>query len=189
MEESVQPSWWQRNWKWFVPVGCLSIFALVTAFIGLIVTFLFWVMKSSDVYKLALDKVVSNPEVVEALGSPIQEGFFVTGSIKVSGTSGNADLSIPISGPKGEGTIYLEASKSEGVWTFSKLSVVVKDSNRRINLLDKGATTPAPQLKEQDAGQAAIRGIPLPVVQLHACIHKISVSGQPNRYGLRCISN
>jgi len=41
----------------------------------------------------------------------ITDGFFVLGKTNVSGTSGHADLTIPISGPKGKGTIYLVASK------------------------------------------------------------------------------
>lgn len=135
MDQPKQPSWWDRNWKWFVPVGCLSSVVLLAAFIAVIMTFVFGLMKSSDAYKLALGKAKSSPEVIEALGTPIKEGYFTSGNINVSGPSGNADLAIPISGPKGDATVYLEAQKSAGEWSFSKLIVEIKGSRKRIDLL------------------------------------------------------
>ncbi len=151
MDQSVKPSWWSRNWKWFVPVGCLSSLLVVAAFVAVLFTFVFGLMKSSDAYKQALAMASANPEVAEALGSPIKEGFFTSGNINVSGPSGNADLAIPISGPKGKATIYLEAHKSAGEWSFSKLVVELKGSNRRINLLNRTATMPNPPLKSDPA--------------------------------------
>ncbi len=94
-------------------------------------------MKSSDAYKQALDKAKSNPDVVAALGSPIKEGYFTSGSININGASGNADLAIPISGSKGKGTVYLEAQKSAGEWSYSKLVVQIDQTNERINLLSE----------------------------------------------------
>lgn len=129
-------TWWQRNWKWFVPVCCLGALALLAVFILLIVTIVFGMIKSSDAYKDALATARAHPTVVEALGSPIEEGIFVMGSISVSGSSGQADLAIPISGPNGKGTIYAVASKHAGQWTFSKLVVEIKATKERIDLME-----------------------------------------------------
>jgi hypothetical protein len=79
--------------------------------------------------------------VVNALGFPIKDGFFVSGKTNVSGSSGKADLTIPISGPKGKGTIYFVASKFAGEWTFSKLIVEVGKTGERIDLTDKAPGT------------------------------------------------
>ena len=136
MGEAAEPSWWNRNWKWFVPVGCLSIIAVIAGFAALILSFVFGLMKSSDVYKQALDGAKNNPAVVSALGAPIEAGFFTSGSINTSGPSGTAELAIPISGPKGNGTIYLEAKKSTGTWSYSQLVVQIEQSGQRISLLD-----------------------------------------------------
>src|SRR5690242_7952002 len=113
-------SWWTRNWKWFVPAGCLSLLALLGAFIALTLSFVFGMMKQSDAYQQALARAKASPAVVEALGQPLKEGFFTSGNINVNGPNGDAELAIPISGPKGGGTIYLEANKSTGEWSFSK---------------------------------------------------------------------
>ena len=127
-------TWWQRNWKWFVP-ACLGGLVLFAGFIVLIVTIVFGMMKSSDAYKDSLAMARANPYVQDALGTPIEEGLLVMGNINVSGSSGSADLAIPVSGPQGNGTIYVVASKSAGQWTFLRLVVDIKATNERIDLI------------------------------------------------------
>ncbi|MGB5746447.1 MAG: cytochrome c oxidase assembly factor Coa1 family protein [Desulfobacterales bacterium] len=133
-------TWWQRNWKWFVPVGCLGLLAIFTGFVVLIVTIVFGMMKSSDVYKEALAAARAEPAVEMALGTPIEEGLFVMGNINISGSSGQADLAIPISGPYDKATIYAAAEKSADRWTFTTLVVEVKTSGERIDLMKKNKT-------------------------------------------------
>ena len=135
-----RPHWWGRNWKWFVPTGCLGMLLLVACFVFVIVSIVFGAMKSSDAYKGALARAKADPRVVSALGSPITDGLFVSGKTNVSGTSGQADMTVPISGPKGKGTIYFVASKFAGKWTFSKLMVEVADTGQRIDLIEDPAT-------------------------------------------------
>src|SRR5687768_1702369 len=93
------PNWWQRNWKWFVPVGCVTILVLFAAFAAVLVFGISAALKSSDAYQIAVAKAKAEPRVMAALGTPIKEGMFMSGSTKVSGGSGEADLSIPLSGP------------------------------------------------------------------------------------------
>jgi hypothetical protein len=132
-------SWWSRNWKWFVPTGCLTFIVLGLAFFALIFFAVFASMKSSDAYKQAVAQAKSHPAVIEALGEPIKEGWFMTGKTNVQGTSGEADIGIPISGPKGKGTIYAVAAKSAGRWNYTTLEVEVNGRPDRIDLLHSGA--------------------------------------------------
>ena len=120
------PNWWSRNWKWFVPTGCLTLILLFGLFIALIFSVVMGSMKSSDAYKQAVARARANPTVVESLGTPIAEGYFVSGNINVQNDRGNADLQIPISGPKGKAVIYAVAVKSGGQWEFSRLSVAIE---------------------------------------------------------------
>lgn len=136
MDQTQQKNWWGRNWKWVVPVGCLGSLMLLVAFVFLIVTFVFGVIKSSDVYEDALTRAREHPAVQQALGTPIEEGFIVSGNINVSGSSGEADISIPISGPRGEATIYAVARKSAGQWTYQSLTVEIEGTAASINLLE-----------------------------------------------------
>ena len=130
-----RPNWWSRNWKWFVPAGCLTIVLLFAAFIGGIVMIVFGSMKQADVYKQAVARAQSDPVVVQKLGSPIETGMFLSGNINVNGPSGDAKIAIPIHGPKGKGTIYVEATKSAGKWDFSLMQVAVDGEDTRIDLL------------------------------------------------------
>lgn len=83
-----RPNWWKRNWKWFVPAGCLSIAVLFVVFVGSVALIVFSAMKSTDVYKDALARAKANSAVIEVLGSPIKEGFLVSGNTNVNGASG-----------------------------------------------------------------------------------------------------
>ena len=124
-----------RNWNWFVPLGCFSMVLLVVAFVASIALIIFSAVKSTDVYKDALARAKSHPAVIEALGSPITEGFLVSGNTNVNGASGETNLAIPISGPKGKGTVYVAATKSLGRWNYSGLVMEISGTHQRIDLL------------------------------------------------------
>jgi hypothetical protein len=129
------PGWWSRNWKWFVPTGCcLTPLVLGGAVVAFLVLVIFGALKQSDAYKIAVTRAKADPRVAAALGSPISEGWYLSGTTNVNGGSGNADLSIPISGPKGKGTIYAVATKSAGEWTYSKLVVKIESTGETIDL-------------------------------------------------------
>ena len=134
-------NWWQENWKWFVPTGCLTLIAMAVLFVACIVFFVFSVMKSSDAYKIAVARAKSDQRVVAALGTPISEGMFASGKTNVNGPSGEADIAIPISGPKGKATIYAVGTKSEGTWSFSKLNVKVDGTGEAIDLNETEAAS------------------------------------------------
>ena len=135
-----QTTWWGRNWKWFVPTGCMTLLLLVVVFVVSIVFVVFTALKSSDVYQTALARAKADSRVTAALGSPIEAGFFVSGSTHVTGPSGEAELSIPIAGPNGKGTIYAVAEKSAGKWSFSKLAVEVQGTGKRIDLIEQSSS-------------------------------------------------
>ena len=135
MNSPENKGWFGRNWKWFVPVGCLSIILMIVVFIAAIVFFAFGSIKSSIVYQDAMTKTRSNAAVIKELGEPIEPGLLVSGHINVTESSGEADLSIPVSGPKKSGTVYVVATKKMGKWDINGLEVAVEGENKRINLL------------------------------------------------------
>jgi hypothetical protein len=127
-----------------VPAGCFSMLILFVAFVGSVALIVFSAMKSTDVYKDALQRAKANSAVIEALGSPITEGFLVSGNTNVNGASGEANLSIPISGLNGKGTIYVAANKSLGRWNYSGLVVEIAKTHQRIDLLHSPASASSP---------------------------------------------
>lgn len=147
MDSTTQKNWWQRNWKWVVPVAGGILLVGITCAV-LLFMILFGALKSSDVYQMALKEAQSNPDVVRVLGEPVKPGWWLSGLINVSGSSGHANLTVPISGPREAGTLYIVATKTAGQWQFSTLEVAVADQAEHINLLSGSGTallhTPTP---------------------------------------------
>jgi hypothetical protein len=131
-----QRGWWSRNWKWVVPVGCLSIVVMFLAFIGIILAVVFGAIKSSDAYTTALHTAQQDPRVIAALGTPIEGGFFVSGNINVHDQRGTAQIDFPISGPKGKAKVHAEAEKSTGRWEYSVMQAHI-DGGPTIDLLQR----------------------------------------------------
>lgn len=128
--------WFSRNWKWVVPVGCLGTIVLFVAFIAAVLMAVMGAIRSSDAYELALSEARQHPAVVEALGEPIEVGWLMSGNISVNGASGEADLSIPLEGPKGSGTLYVVADKVAGQWDFERIEVEIDATMERVSLLN-----------------------------------------------------
>ncbi|MCI0402175.1 MAG: cytochrome c oxidase assembly factor 1 family protein [Acidobacteria bacterium] len=129
-------SWLSRHWGKALAIGCFGLILAFAALATLIVMVAFGAMKSSDVYKTAVGRAKANPAVVEKLGTPIAEGFFVSGNIESSPGRGEAKLTIPISGPKGSASIYADATKRGGDWEFSVLEVAIEGEAQKIDLLE-----------------------------------------------------
>ena len=132
-----EKNWLERNWKWLVPVSVFTLLALLAAVIFVFVLFVVSMVKSSDAYALAMQTARANPALTAAFGSPIEEGFFTTGNISVNDASGKADLSIPISGSKASGTLYVKAEKSLGRWSISQMVAEVDGTGNRISLINQ----------------------------------------------------
>jgi hypothetical protein len=135
MDSQPAPSWWVRHWPWLVPAGCLTALAGVAAPIALVVSLLFGLLKSTTPYKEALARAQRDPVVIGRLGTPIQGGFLVSGNVSLSGGSGEAQLAIPLQGSRGSGTLYVEARRKAGTWTYSTLTVRPDGAGEPINLL------------------------------------------------------
>ena len=135
--QSRPPDWFGRNWKWFAPILVLAALGVF----GGVFTAILGVIKSSDAYQGAVEQAAASPAVGAALGAPVTAGFFVLGNIHVSGPSGQAQLEIPVKGPKGAATIYVEAHKTAGVWHYDTLVVQLDGSKQRIDLSEAAKGT------------------------------------------------
>jgi hypothetical protein len=128
--------WFARNWLWLIPSGCLAMILVIGMFSAVIAIGVFGVIKSTDTYKVAVRRAEADPRVIQALGTPINESWFVGGHTQVDGGAGKSDLAIPIRGPKGSATVYAEATKSEGEWHYSKLVAKVDKTGQIIDLTE-----------------------------------------------------
>jgi hypothetical protein len=104
---------------------------------GVIFYGVFHLMKGSDAYKLTMQKLRSDTEVISALGEPIEAGWFITGNLTVNPTEGSANLSIPVSGPEGSGTAISRSIKVAGGWKIFLLIVRIDGNPTPIVLINE----------------------------------------------------
>ncbi len=136
MTQGSNKGWLEKNWKWVLPVGCVGTLLVVAALIVSLAVALFSMFRSSDVYAGALEQAIRHPEVIAALGEPVEPGWMVSGSMSVTAAPGEADLAIPLGGPNGQGGLYVVGEKSAGEWTFERLEVRIDGQPDRIDLLN-----------------------------------------------------
>ena len=85
---------------------------------------MFGAIKATDVYRGAIATAQRDPRVIEALGSPIEAGFWVGGNVNMEGGTGHANIYFPIHGPKGRARVNAIATKEAGAWRYSELTVI-----------------------------------------------------------------
>lgn len=123
-----------KHWKWMLPLGCLGTVVMMGGLLFGFVAVVFTAIKSSDVYRAAIETARTHPAVRRELGDPVETGWWASGSVEVTGPSGHADISVPLAGSKQSGTLYGVADKSAGRWTFSLLEVEIDGRPGRIDL-------------------------------------------------------
>jgi hypothetical protein len=129
-------SWWSRNWKWLLPSGCLTLLIVFGLFIGSLFYGVTSMMKNSDVYVHSLTVVKENEKVISLIGKPIDADGMTFGNISTSNNSGEADLTIPVKGTRGKGSIHVIAHKENNVWNYQLMEFYADGSNDAINLLE-----------------------------------------------------
>ncbi len=104
-----------------VGCGCLAVIVAVVGFVAFGIWGVGKAFKSSEPFTQSIAAAEGNPAVVEAIGTPIEPGFMPQGSFNFNNGTGEVDFSIPVSGPKGKGTIRVVGTKASGApnWEYS----------------------------------------------------------------------
>ncbi|AOW20923.1 cytochrome c oxidase assembly factor Coa1 family protein [Urechidicola croceus] len=135
-----EKSWFNRNWKWFVPVsGCLLIIILFIFGIGAAIFGISKVLTNSEPYEYAIEQANKNQHLIDQIGEPIESNGMMNGNISLKNKQGNANFTIPIKGSKGKGTLHVIAEKFDGDWVYEDLYVTINQTNDKVNLLDKSS--------------------------------------------------
>lgn len=102
---------------------------------GCVATIFFGVsaaIKSSEPYERALAEAQNSAEVRDLIGEPVSAGFLVSGSINVDQDGGECDIQVPISGPKGSGTVRIRGTRQGGTWTYQEIAAEI--NGQTVNL-------------------------------------------------------
>lgn len=130
------PNWWKRNWKWAVPVGgCLGLIVVFIMFVGSVFYGVTAVLEESQPYEHALETINQDEEITNALGAPIVKDGMIQGSYNNTNGIKTAQMKIPVSGPKGSGTLFVKASGAADHWNYDEIRVEIRD-DEYIDLLE-----------------------------------------------------
>jgi hypothetical protein len=137
----VNKSWWNSNWKWFLPTS-LILFLLLFGFIlsstvdGSI-TDIAQAYSDNSLYEKAIEKVKTNKRVLETLGEiePIDKLAIFEGNAIYSNNNNSVALSIRIKGSKGKGKMDISAEKNGTAWKYKTINIRIKNPKEEIQIL------------------------------------------------------
>lgn len=142
-------SWFARNWGWAVPLGgCLTIIIAFFVFVGSLIFGVNEFISESMPYKNALAKVNEDEYVIDILGSPIESDGIVNGNMSYKNSTGMADISIPIKGPKGKAKLYAVGTKNNDLWTYTEIYVIIEETGEQIDILGFEKNNPVKNQEE-----------------------------------------
>jgi hypothetical protein len=115
--------------------GCALLAAAVAVFGACIFWFIMSMIRGADASQMSLQAAQSSEVMRRELGEPIALGWLVTGSISITNGNGRADITVPVSGPKGAASIHTVGSKKAGSpWTFSTMKATIEADGQTVDL-------------------------------------------------------
>lgn len=127
----------QRGW------GLAGLALLLFALLGAIGGFfaVAYSLKQSDIYQLCYAELSRDATARRILGTPIETGM-VQGSTRSSASSGDAEISFAVRGPKAKGKVYCEGHKELGKWRVDRMELEVEGAPRRVPLIAPSGSSP-----------------------------------------------
>ncbi len=136
--EDHQKSWFRRNWVWAIPgCGCLGIILFVVFGVGAAFFGIKNFISNSSPYEYAVEQAITNSEVIEILGAPVETNGMMDGNVTIANETGNANFTVPIKGSKGFGTLVVSAERFDGEWVYVDLYITIHETQKQLNLLDQ----------------------------------------------------
>jgi hypothetical protein len=112
--------------------GCWLYLALIiAACVGLFALSGHVMFRAFGPFDQAMDRVRSDPKVVEAFGTPINPGLFVMGGIGSSGPESHAQFETPIYGSRQSGMMYARGTWRSGKWDLSIYITYTRNDEER----------------------------------------------------------
>ena len=118
-----QPKSRKKFWIILILSILLLIFVLIAGCCTLIYKGVGKVLRSSDVYAMSMKRAQDSPCAVSKLGQPIANDGMPQGSVNDTNSTGTADLTIPVEGPQGKGSLHAIGSRDNNVWTLTSLTL------------------------------------------------------------------
>ena len=129
--------WWTRNWRWLVPaLGCLFPLLVGILCVSLLLAGLTTALRRAPLYQEALRRAQNDPQVVQLLGRPITARGALKGSMtqRSNGVEA-AEMTVPLSGPRGRATLRLAGNQAGDRLSYAVLIVTPERGGTPVDLL------------------------------------------------------
>ncbi len=119
----------RRIWPWVVfPLGCITLIGVCCCGgLGMLGFGVFAALKSSEPYQTGLKRVLASEDVKDAIGEPIKPSFLVQGNINLQNENGEADITFPVTGPRGTAQVHVRGTRAGGKWRYDEISVTLDE--------------------------------------------------------------
>jgi len=123
----------RRPWRWLrrVLTALLVLILLGGAACWIGYQMVFGARRSSEPYRMALDLVQNDPQVIEQVGGPIEDVcWFPNGEIDNDPDRGTARLDFAVAGSKTRANVHVDARRIASKWGFARLEVTPEGGKR-----------------------------------------------------------
>ena len=120
----------QRNWA----IAAAIVYGLgALFFIGIFVA-AFVALSNLEPFDTIKHEAANNPQIAEYVGSPVEVGFWTGGSVNQHNQTGDADVTVSVTGPLASGTLRMVSVRQNGVWTVRKMALTLDGTGQVIAL-------------------------------------------------------
>jgi len=127
-----QKTWWQRHWKWLVPVSGVVVIAIVlfvSSGMDVVTKHVAQAYADTALYNDALKKVKADERVIAVLGdiAPIDKLAILEGQVEYSNNDKMVTTSVRIVGTKGKAKLDIAAHRVNEQWKYTKINIRIKN--------------------------------------------------------------
>jgi len=135
-----QKTWFQRNWKWVLPIAIFAILA-ATLFFSLMAGHLGDFGKAysePQLFQGALEKAQENEEVKIAVGEiePVSKMAILEGEVNYTNQNRNVQFTVRVEGKNGKAFMDGFAERSNDSWEYKKITIRIKNPPEKRQTID-----------------------------------------------------
>ncbi|PKD17303.1 hypothetical protein APR41_18570 [Salegentibacter salinarum] len=127
-----QKSWWNRNWKWVLPIFGIIFISIAVFFssnMDGVAADLAQAYADTELYNNALVKVKTDQKAKVLLGDiePIDKMAILEGHVEYSSDNKSVYSSVRIVGTKGKANMDISADRINNKWKYNEISIRIKN--------------------------------------------------------------
>ncbi len=124
-----------------VAVGCGIVVIGFCVFIAGVMIVAFGALHRTDAFRTSFDRASHDPRVKAALGSPIEAGLLIRGTVNAERGHGHADIHFKILGTHQEAQVHVIGDREGREWHYTTM-MVEPDHGNAIDLITPDEKNP-----------------------------------------------